>query len=321
MGENMTGTVIKGINNIFTISNGKDRYLCRIKGKILSDVQGEYNALAPGDEVLFVDGQIIERLPRRNGLYRWNRKKNKLQAIAANLDQLLLFASIESPPFRPRFIDRVLVLAEQEDLSVKIIVNKCDLRMKPAERERIEVYRNLGYEVLEVSAHSGLNMSELFTACVGKRSVVYGQSGVGKSSCLNTVFPHLDQAVGHITKKYQRGTHTTNFAVLLQGQESQDMQGSEKIELIDTPGIRQIQLAGLDPAHIAYGYREIRPRITQCEFAACTHIHEPGCAVRAAVKLGEIHPDRYKSYCEAVEESIFLERQMGYGSAKGGENG
>lgn len=310
MSKMTQGTILQGINNIFTVRIQEQRLLCRIKGKVLAGAENNYNPLAPGDQVVCSGDMILQRLPRRNNLFRWNRKRNNMQVVAANIDQIILFASVGQPPFRPRFIDRAIVLAEQCGVPCVIVVNKLDLGIEAAESRRIDIYRELGYPVLPISAATGEGMDELYQHCLHKRSVFYGQSGAGKSTAINALFPQAAQRTGDVSSKHNRGRHTTNYGRLLTWRELGSA-ADEAVELIDTPGIRELHLMGFSVAQIAAGYREILQLSHECGFNSCSHQHEPDCAVRRAVDAGAIHPDRYQSYLNSVQDTLALSRQFG----------
>lgn len=300
------GRVAFGANNIFTVTSEGRSYLCRIKGKILREDSRSYNPLAPGDEVEFVpdahserEGRILKRLPRRNSLVRWNRKRQTLQTIAANVDLLIIVSSAKNPPFRPRFIDRVLVGAH--DIPTLILLNKSDLGIEEAVEERLEDYRRIGFDSMPCSSLTGAGISELEEAVRGKVCVYFGQSGVGKSSLINRLYPGLELEVGDVSMKYDRGRHTTKNARLIE---------HELGTVIDTPGIRQIELALEGPENLDAYFPDFLPYIGKCSFQPCSHLHEPDCAVREAVEAGGIHPDRYESYVRMYSE--LEERQNSY---------
>ncbi|MFW5711368.1 MAG: ribosome small subunit-dependent GTPase A [Spirochaetota bacterium] len=301
-----TGVVAFGANNIFTVKVAGQAYQCRIKGKILRQDEKAYNPLAPGDVVDFEpdahtsdEGLIIRRKVRENSLVRWNRKRRALQTVAANLDLLVVVASVKNPPFRPRFIDRVLIAAEE--IPSVIVLNKMDLGCDAGVGERILDFRRMGYEVIETSVTTGQGIDVLSEKVTGRLTAFFGQSGVGKSSLLNRLFPGVNLQVGEISQKYDRGRHTTKNARLYEYADNY---------FIDTPGIRQIEL-GIDSPDILDGYfRDFLPHIGKCEFQPCSHLHEPGCAVRAAVESHAIHPDRYESYARIYYE---LEERTEYG--------
>lgn len=296
--NSMTGQVAFGANNIFSIVTDEGAMWCRIKGKVLREDEASYNPLAPGDMVRIVpdrhspgEGQIVERLERHNSIVRWNRKRQKPQTIAANIDLLLCISSAMNPPFRPRFIDRVLIAAA--DIPVTVVLNKIDLGVDPEVEQRIEDYRRIGIDTVKCSVHSGEGIAAVSERTQDRKCAFFGQSGVGKSSLINRLYPGLDLEVGTISSKYDRGRHVTKNSVLIE---------HERGGVIDTPGIRQLELALEGAAGLDEYFHEFLPYISQCSFQPCTHMHEPDCAVKQAVEQGTIHPDRYESYIR-----IFLE--------------
>ena len=200
------GTVLQGINNIYTVESGSDIFECRIKGKLLSEDIKTYNPLAPGDKVLIEKDQhqpasalITERLNRRNKFVRFNKKRNVPQILAANVDLILCISSVSSPPFRPRFIDRVLVSAHNE-IPVAIVINKTDLGITGQDEHRIKLFGKIGYKVFRTSAENNTGITRLVSYITGKRVVLIGQSGVGKSSICNAISPDLGQKIGEVNQ-------------------------------------------------------------------------------------------------------------------------
>jgi ribosome biogenesis GTPase len=296
-----SGTILYGVQNIFTVRSGRNRYECRIKGKRLSLETDYYNPLCPGDLIQFdvLDddqrkGLITGIRPRKNVFSRWNKKRSAPQLIAANIDILVCVCSPDSPPFRPRFIDRVLVICEKEGIAPCICLNKGDFPIPDAVRTRLDTFRDLGYAVLISSATQGTGISDIAAVIRGKTAAFVGQSGVGKSSILNALKPGLGLKTGSVSTKFNRGNHITNHAVLLEWE--------AETQIIDTPGIREIGMHGIDVAVLSSYFPETRPLTGSCSFDPCTHLHEPGCAVSAAVKSGNIHPDRYDSYRRIAAE-------------------
>ena len=296
----MIGTVYSGINNIYHLRTDEgDDFECRIKGKILKDDPPSYNPLAPGDRVDFEEndigkGLILNRLDRINRFARWNRKRESWQVVAANLDLLLAVISASKPPFRPRFVDRVLIAAAQGGVPSAVLVNKIDYGVDDWVDERIAVWESLGIEVFKCSAESGEGLESLRDAVTGKTAVLFGPSGVGKSTILNNLMPGLDLPTGGISVKYDRGRHVTNFGRLL------DAPWGGR--LVDTPGVREILVHGIEPEELPHWFPEFESIPGTCSFSPCSHRHEPDCVVRLAVSEGRIHQDRYENYLRIRDE-------------------
>lgn len=308
----MEGIVLSGANNLFSIlcSDGEKR-LCAIKGKRIKDKTGVYNALAAGDEVLVAPdaerGMITALKPRRNVFGRYNEKGRAQQSIAANVDLVVCVASPSFPPFRPRFVDRVAILAEAAHVPLLIAMNKSDLGADDETEARLQLYEELGYGILRCSASTGLNVDALLERLRGKTSVFVGQSGVGKSSLLNAIEPGLGRRVGEVSEKYARGKHTTTMAELV------IMGGSTRI--IDTPGVRRLALRGIEPGGLDAYFPELAKLSPLCEFGlSCTHTDESGCRLTRAVQEGLVHEDRFESYLRVRYE---LESNAEYSAKEG----
>ncbi|MCL2270591.1 MAG: ribosome small subunit-dependent GTPase A, partial [Treponema sp.] len=215
--QHISGLVLCGSRNIFTVrpDNGgsSNDIECRIKGKILKGAENLYNPLAPGDRVTVEPdpghagkGMITALEERKNYFSRYNQKGRCPQLLAANIDLALCMTTRLSPPFRPRFLDRVLLQADIAGIPAVVICNKIDLDCDDADAdERLEDFKRIGYEVIEVSAKTGRGMGDLRQRIAGKRSVLAGQSGVGKSSLINALLPELNIKTGDINEKYNRG--------------------------------------------------------------------------------------------------------------------
>jgi ribosome biogenesis GTPase len=289
------GLVLFGVNNIYTVEIDGRKLQCRIKGKVLRTGRSEYNPIAVGDRVAVLPdeyspsvGWIVRREPRSTVLSRWNKKRQAVQVIAANADTLVGVSSVQSPPFRPRFLDRLIVSAEAAGVEALIVINKWDLPRQRDTEERLSDYQRIGYRVFACSARTGDGVPELEGALRGRTAVFFGQSGVGKSSLLNRIEPGLALTIGEISQKHNRGSHTTNFARLVR------LPGG--LAVIDTPGIRELEIADVEPAQLPFLFREFAELAPRCAYSACRHLDEPECAVRAAVESGDVHPDRYESY-------------------------
>ena len=303
--------VIRGSRNLFTVrleSTGEEME-CRIKGKILKQVTDYYNPLAPGDIVEIEGGQIRGFEKRRNEFARFNQKGNAPQLLASNVDMVFCVTSFSSPPFRPRFIDRVLVQADVSGIPAAIICNKYDLAGEYDQNEsdadidldveeRLSDFERLAYPVFRLSAITGEGLDEFKRFAAGKFSVLTGQSGVGKSSLLNALNPHLNIKTGAINEKYKRGVHTTTQGILFKMRE-----GTVVTHFVDTPGIRRFALAGIQSDDVVLHMREFAPLAGKCSYGlSCSHISEPGCKIMEAVDAGIIHEDRYVSFLKIREE-------------------
>ena len=240
-----------------------------------------------GDEVLFQktkqDEAIVTAIyPRRNELQR----KDKL--IAANVDQLWLVVALE-PHYEFDLIDRYLIMAENSNLPIGIVVNKIELSKNEKQlNEDFEHYINLGYEIHSLSVKSGINVDTFKEKLVNKSHIFLGQSGVGKSSLINSLIPDLELRVNEISIKSKLGKHTTTNTTLYHIPSGGD--------LIDSPGVREFQLDNLSEEQIVRGFREFKALSDKCRFRNCRHINEPDCAIKVALENGDISNNRYESY-------------------------
>ena len=320
----MTGTVIAGTNNLFTVECEDDVIRnCTIKGKVIKTDKTFYNPIAPGDVVeIAIDelddakGQVTLIHPRKNTFLRYNVKGNCPQLIASNLDYLILVTTTEEPPFRPRFIDRALAQAEHQGITPVIVCNKWDLaqQMQADGRaedfemieRRLNIWEDLGYKVLRLSARTGEGMTEFAEILEDKLSAFVGQSGVGKSSLINVMDNNCVLRTGSLSKKYGRGSHTTTKGTLvhlnLNESLTEGVRG-RKANIIDTPGIRRFVLDDIKADELALYFREFDQFLGKCKFGAnCKHISEPDCAVLKAVENGYITQERFDSWMRICEE-------------------
>jgi len=269
-------------------------FQCATRGVLKTLATDQRNVVAAGDVVWFLPESaagegIIERVePRRSVVSRTSRGRQHV--LVANIDQLVIVTSAAEPRLKPNLIDRLLVTAEKGGIRPILCINKIDL-VEPADlMPLLGVYAQLGYDVLPVSARTGLGVKRLRDWLRGSQSVVTGQSGVGKSSLLNSVEPGLDLRVQTVSGETQKGRHTTTTAELVPL--------SFGGYVVDTPGIRQFQLWDVIPEEVAGFFRELRPYVSRCRFPDCTHTHEQECAVKDAVADGWIDTRRYESYVQ-----------------------
>jgi len=255
----------------------------------------ERNPVVAGDRVLFRVGEnpqsregLIERVEPRHGTIS-RSVRGRRQVIVANVDQLIIVASVAEPRLKPNLIDRLLVAAEKGRVRPVLCINKIDL-IEPVNLQPLAgVYSRMGYPVLLVSAKTGLGIDRLRRLVAGRESVLAGQSGVGKSSLLNAIDPDLHLRVGEVSEDSEKGRHTTTTASLLPI-------GCGSF-VVDTPGVRSFELWDVIPEEVAGYYRDLRPYVSLCRFPDCTHTHEDDCAVKDAVTDGRLDERRYESYC------------------------
>jgi len=267
-----------------------------LRGLLKSLETQERNVIAVGDRVLFTrldDGTgVVERvLPRTTVLSR--RYMEREHVVAANIDQLVIVASVDEPPVRSGLIDRYLVAAENGGLQPVILLNKIDLPGADEARSKLRQYPGLGYPVQECSAESGEGLDAVRDLLRNRSSIFAGQSGVGKSTILNALQPGLELRVGEVSESTGKGIHTTTSVSLL----SLDFGGW----VVDTPGIREFALWDFPAEDLPFFFPEFEQYLGRCKYRGCTHTHEPGCAVREAYESGEIDSERYESYCRLFE--------------------
>ena len=306
----MEATVVKNAGSHFLLSELPrwEPFPAVLRGKVRLEKSGATNPVAVGDRVLYslegtvADEQhpavITEVLPRKNYVIRRSTNLSRQQhIIASNLDRALLVVTLYFPEIKLPFLDRLLVTCEVYGVQAVIVLNKMDLYRELAP-EQVEdfcrIYRGAGYQVIECSALTGEGMDELRAICSQGTSLVSGESGVGKSSVIKALDPSLDPKIGRISEAHLQGKHTTSLY------EMYPLSGGGFI--VDTPGLRGFGLVDLEKEEIAKYFPEMLRVADNCRFVPCTHTHEPGCAVKAAVDAGLISPERYNSYLGMLEE-------------------
>jgi ribosome biogenesis GTPase / thiamine phosphate phosphatase len=220
-------------------------------------------------------------------------RRPRAQPIAANVDQVVVVASVRSPEPSPRFLDRFLVIAAANRIPAVIVLNKVDLDRTALDR-LLERYTPAGYQVLATSVRLPEGLAAFRDLLRGRESVLAGQSGVGKSSLLNALDPGLNLRIGEISAKWDTGKHTTRAALVV------PLAGGGYV--VDTPGLREVGTWGIDPELLAVCFPEFRRFLDQCRFDNCRHLAEPGCAVRDAAEQGAFDADRLVSYQRLHEE-------------------
>lgn len=240
---------------------------------------------------------IGEIMPRKSRLARRAPGGGKGERVlAANVDQVIVMFAAAKPEPHPRMLDRFLVIAEANDLAARIIINKVELVGDRAARERFADYERAGYDVHFTSVKQHIGLDAIQKTLAGRISVVSGPSGVGKSSLLNALFPGLGLRVSEISESVNKGKHTTVGAFLHPLPE--DVGGA----VVDTPGLREIGMWELPVEELDLCFPELRALRDECRFADCSHIAEPGCAVREAVEHGTVSRARYESYVKLRSE-------------------
>ena len=272
-------------------------------GRVQDVDRKHHDPIAVGDRVAFIPvddgaGLIVEILPRRNALVRTSARPMHgahafEQVIAANLGQVVPVFAATNPEPKWRMLDRLLVAAESGGIPSLVVVTKIDLlRGQSTEKDLlvvVERYRQIGYPVVLVSAQTGEGLDDLRQTLAGKTSVLAGKSGVGKSTLLNALDPHLDLAAHSVNPKTGKGRHTTSHLEMY----PLTFGGA----VIDTPGTREFGIWDLQPERLADCFPEMRSLLGRCQFGlSCTHDDEPGCAIRQAVMAGAVSPHRYQSY-------------------------
>jgi ribosome biogenesis GTPase len=256
------------------------------------------NPVAVGDHVEFEmegaegNGVITAIELRTNYIIRRSINLSKTShIIASNIDRLYIVASIMLPRTSTGFIDRLLVTAEAYHIPAALIFNKLDIYTQEAiqrSNKLIELYSSLGYPSYAVSAHAGTGLDELRLVLRDKVNLFSGHSGVGKSALINAIDPLLSIKTGEISSYHSKGMHTTTFAEM----HPLSFGGF----MIDTPGIKEFGLVHFESQEIGERFPEFRALLPECKYNNCTHVHEPGCAVKQALNEGKINSERYHNY-------------------------
>jgi ribosome biogenesis GTPase / thiamine phosphate phosphatase len=292
--NSLPGLIIRAQSGFFTVETAKGSVTCQLRGRLKQGKRGG-DIAAVGDRVQITqqpDGtgmiELVEarsralvRLdPRPQGIYQ--------QIILSNPDQVLFVFACAHPDPHLRMLDRYLVIAEKQGIPALIVANKIDLVDENNARMLFGHYPALGYPVIYTSVKEGRGLDELHQHLKGRLSGLAGPSGVGKSSLLNAIQPGLGQSVRDVSTAINKGKHTTVVRELIPLRDGG--------YVADTPGMRSLALWDTEPEELDGYFPELVPLVEHCQFNDCTHTHEPGCAVRAAVEAGTVQPARYDSY-------------------------
>lgn len=314
------GIVARSESKDFYVFSDKDHSIvrCTLKGKFKKDFNLKKDKLyntdfaVVGDSVLFDmnddgTGVIYEILERKNHLsrkaiktrgssYRGERLE---QVIASNIDNLFIIVSTLEPDFNNKTLDRFLVACESSHIKTNIIINKTDLADEATLNQWANLYKEIGYRVFLTSTINSSGFTDLAKYLKGKKNLFWGQSGVGKSSLLNLLYPNLNLKVGEVSNYTSKGTHTTVTTVMIYV--------GDETYILDTPGVREIDPFGIRKEDLGHYFKEFENYINNCRFNTCTHHHEPDCAIIKALENGKVSYERYDSYLrilETVEKDI-----------------
>ncbi|MHC4135781.1 MAG: ribosome small subunit-dependent GTPase A [Planctomycetota bacterium] len=299
MSEPRRGVVLRDEGSQLIVDVDGAEVSCVVR-KSLRRAAGKFRkAVAVGDRVCLetsADGVAIVAVdPRRSYISRHDPgQRRKEQILVANLDAVLVVASARQPDLAPGLIDRFLVDAESRELEMAVAINKIDLDPERTYGPVADVYRGLGYDVLEVSATTGAGLGPVRDFLAAHTTTLLGHSGVGKSSLANALDASLDLRTADVHAGSGQGAHTTTTVSLLRLPWGDGY-------LVDTPGIREFGLWRMEPSEVGHWFRDLASHLGDCRFNDCIHETEPGCAVKAAVEAGDIAAWRYESYLRILE--------------------
>ncbi len=292
----MQGKIVKGIAGFYyvhVVESGV--YECKAKGVFRKD--GQKPLVGDNVEIDVLEeeektGNIIKILPRKNELIR---------PAVANVDQALVVFAVTKPKPHFNLLDRFLIMMESKKVPVILCFNKKDIAGNPQIQELREIYENCGYPIVFASARKEENISEIKAFLEGKTTVIAGPSGVGKSSIINLLQNDIRMETGEVSRKIDRGKHTTRHSELITI--------NENSYIMDTPGFSSLYVNEFDKEELKYFFTEFAPYEGHCRYNGCVHVHEPGCAVKEALEKGEIHKVRYDNYLDMYDE---LQRKRRY---------
>ncbi len=285
----MQGKIIKGIAGFYYVHCAHSKiYECKAKGIF------RYKNIKPlvGDDVEIdviseeeATGNIVRVLERKNALIR---------PEVANIDQALIVFAIKSPTPNLNLLDRFLVMMETQDIPCVIAFSKSDLANDDEIRKLCGIYEKAGYQCLSISTLEDNNINAIEKIIAGKTTALAGPSGVGKSTLLNRLVPEANMETGDISKKIERGKHTTRH--------SEIFHAGENSYILDTPGFSSMYVNHFEKEELRFYFPEFEPYLGMCKFHGCVHVNEPGCKVKEALEHGEISKSRYDNYILLYEE-------------------
>ena len=285
----MQGKIIKGIAGFYYVNVVESGvYECKAKGVFrkekIKPLVGDNVRIEILDEENKT-GNIVEIFPRKNELIR---------PAVANIDQALVVFAVTKPTPHFNLLDRFLVMMERKEIPVVLCFNKKDIATSPEIAELEAIYEKCGYPIVFTSALEQENIEEIRRLLLKKTTAIAGPSGVGKSSLINLLQNQVQMETGTISRKIERGKHTTRHSELI----AVDADSY----IMDTPGFSSLYVNDFEKEELKYYFREFASYEGQCRFQGCDHVHEPGCAVKEALEEGKIHPVRYKNYLEMYPE-------------------
>ncbi|GAB4159156.1 MAG: ribosome small subunit-dependent GTPase A [Planctomycetota bacterium] len=304
----MRGKIIRIDKAVAEVHSPQGVFRCALRGKYKKGPREARNVVAVGDNVVFsrtseAEGVIEEVLERSSRISRPDILNPKIEhVLLANLDIVVVVASIDDPPLNAGLVDRYIASVLAHELQLLLVFNKSDLAMDDETRMIIEEYRSMGIDLLLTSCNTGEGIEQLRARLAGRTSVFTGMSGVGKSSLIAKLIPGYVPRVAEVSDKTGKGKHTTTFVTLLRSEDGG--------YIADTPGLKLFGIWGVPRDELAFFFPDIAPFKSECRFNNCLHRIEPGCAVREAVENGKISRRRYNSYLQILKDLIEMEETI-----------
>ncbi|MCM1264706.1 MAG: ribosome small subunit-dependent GTPase A [Candidatus Gastranaerophilales bacterium] len=285
-----TGQVYKIHSDFYYVNSDNEVYECKVREVLKKQDRKIY----VGDFVDFENGYITQILERKNFIPR---------PAVANINQVVIVSAVREPELDFHQLDRYIAFAEYYGLEIKLCFNKNDLSSDDSLIEKVfSIYEPLGYDIVFTSALEGLELDDFEEIMKGKISVLCGQSGVGKSSLINSLNPEFDLRTKKVSEKTSRGTHTTRHCEI--------MTISDDIKIIDTPGFSNLKFDFLLPHDVDKLFKEFKDYQNICKYQDCLHIHEDGCKILEDIE--SFAPSRYESYLEFVKEAKEYKEKIKY---------